>query len=133
MAEFLTQLIVFAVIAGALLVLVVSQTWLRAMINVRLREWLTHDLLDHCLVRKRVYLLSFAGEISVNLDQRIQQDAQHLTELTTTLAIRLRRRRCCSRASRACSGCSPNRSCSISATALLRSRGTWSGARLPIR
>ena len=51
MAAFITQLMVFAVIAGGLLVLVVSQTWLRAMINVRLREWLTHDLLDQWLVR----------------------------------------------------------------------------------
>ena len=89
MAAFITQLMVFAVIAGGLLVLVVSQTWLQAMVNVRLREWLTHDLLDQWLVRKRVYLLGFAGEIGVNPDQRIQQDAQHLTELTTILAIGL--------------------------------------------
>ena len=80
-AAFMTQLMVFALIAGALLVLVVSQTWLQAMINVRLREWLMYDLLDQWLVRKRVYLLGFAGEIGVNPDQRIQQDAQHLTEL----------------------------------------------------
>ncbi len=89
MAAFTTQLMVFAVIAGGLLALVVSQTWLQAMINVRLREWLTHDLLDQWLVRKRVYMLSFAGQIGVNPDQRIQQDAQHLTELTTILAIGL--------------------------------------------
>src|SRR5919106_2726758 len=89
MPGFLTQLMVFAVIASALLVFVVSQTWLRAMIDVRLREWLTHDLLDQWLVRKRVYLLGFAGEIGVNPDQRIQQDAQHLTDLTTILAIGL--------------------------------------------
>jgi vitamin B12/bleomycin/antimicrobial peptide transport system ATP-binding/permease protein len=89
MAGFITQLMVFAVIAGGLLVLVVSQTWLRAMIDVRLREWLTHDLLDQWLVRKRAYLLSFAGEIGINPDQRIQQDAQHLTDLTTILAIGL--------------------------------------------
>ena len=89
MAAFMTQLMVFAVIAGGLLVLVVSQTWLQAMINVRLREWLTHDLLDQWLVRKRVYMLSFAGQIGVNPDQRIQQDAQHLSELTTILAIGL--------------------------------------------
>ena len=38
---------------------------------------------------KRVYLLGFAGEIGVNPDQRIQQDAQHLTDLTTILAIGL--------------------------------------------
>jgi vitamin B12/bleomycin/antimicrobial peptide transport system ATP-binding/permease protein len=89
MAAFMTQLMVFAVIAGVLLVLVVSQTWLQAMVNVKLREWLTYDLLDQWLERKRVYLLGFAGEIGVNPDQRIQQDAQHLTELTTILAIGL--------------------------------------------
>ena len=88
-AAFLTQLLVFAVIAGGLLVLVVTQTWLQAMINVRLREWLTHDLLDEWLTPKRAYLLSFAGQIGVNPDQRIQQDAQHLTDLTTTLAVGL--------------------------------------------
>ncbi len=89
MAAFVTQLMVFAVIAGGLLVLVVSQTWLQAMVNVRLREWATHDLLDQWLMRKRVYLLGFAGEIGVNPDQRIQQDAQQLTQLTTILAVGL--------------------------------------------
>jgi vitamin B12/bleomycin/antimicrobial peptide transport system ATP-binding/permease protein len=88
-AAFTTQLLVFAVIAGGLLVLVVAQTWLREMTNVRLREWLTHDLLDQWLAPKRAYMLSFAGQIGVNPDQRIQQDAQHLTDLTTTLAIGL--------------------------------------------
>jgi putative ATP-binding cassette transporter len=88
-AAFTTQLLVFAVIAGGLLVLVVSQTWLREMTNVRLREWLTDDLLDQWLAPKRAYMLSFAGQIGVNPDQRIQQDAQHLTDLTTTLAIGL--------------------------------------------
>src|SRR5918994_2932812 len=34
-------------------------------------------------------MLSFAGQIGVNPDQRIHQDAQHLTELTAILAIGL--------------------------------------------
>jgi putative ATP-binding cassette transporter len=88
-AAFTTQLLVFALIASGLLVLVVGQTWLKEMLQVRLREWLTHDLLDQWLAPKRAYLLSFAGEIGVNPDQRIHQDAQHLTELTTILAIGL--------------------------------------------
>jgi len=83
--EFLHQLLAFAVIAGALLGLGVLQSWLRAMVNVRLREWLTFDLLDQWLVHRRLYLLDYAGEIGVNPDQRIQQDAQHLAELTTSL------------------------------------------------
>jgi putative ATP-binding cassette transporter len=89
LAAFATQLLVFVVIAGGLLVLVVSQTWLQEMAKVRLREWLTHDLLDQWLAPKRAYLLSFAGQIGVNPDQRIHQDAQHLTELTAILAIGL--------------------------------------------
>ena len=89
LAAFTQQLLVFTVIVGVLLVLVVAQTWLREMINVRLREWLTYDLLDQWLAPRRAYLLSFAGQIGVNPDQRIQQDAQHLTELTTTLAVGL--------------------------------------------
>ncbi|MGH6945577.1 MAG: ABC transporter ATP-binding protein/permease, partial [Geminicoccaceae bacterium] len=88
-AAFTTQLLVFAVIAGGLLVLVVAQTWLQEMTKVRLREWLTHDLLDNWLAPKRAYLLSFAGLIGRNPDQRIHQDALHLTELTTILAVGL--------------------------------------------
>ncbi|MGH6921382.1 MAG: ABC transporter ATP-binding protein/permease [Geminicoccaceae bacterium] len=88
-AAFTTQLLVFLVIAGGLLVLVVAQTWLQQMITVRLREWLTHDLLDQWLAPKRAYLLSFAGEIGENPDQRIAQDALHLSELTAILGVGL--------------------------------------------
>ena len=87
--EFGVQLLVFAAIAGFLLVLVVTQTWLQEMLKVRLREWLTCDLLDQWLAPKRAYLLGFAGEIGINPDQRIHQDTQRLTELTTILAVGL--------------------------------------------
>ena len=86
---FAWQLLVFTAIVAILLILVVAQTWLQEIIKVRLREWLTHDLIDQWLVPKRAYLLGFAGQIGVNPDQRIHQDAQHLTELMTVLAIGL--------------------------------------------
>src|SRR5262245_3063288 len=60
LATFGAQLLVFAPIVGVLLVLVVAQTWLKEMLQVRLREWLTHDLLDHWLAPKRAYLLAHA-------------------------------------------------------------------------
>ena len=41
---FLYQLLVFAAIAGGLLVLNVAQAWLREMIKLKSREWLTRDL-----------------------------------------------------------------------------------------
>ena len=55
---FLTQLAVFVPIMGVLLVLVVAQTWLQEITKVRLREWLTHDLLDQWLAPRRACLLA---------------------------------------------------------------------------
>jgi putative ATP-binding cassette transporter len=83
------ELIAFLVIVGALLLLVVTQTWLQETIKIRLREWLTHDLLDNWLAPKRPYLLAHAGEVGVHPDQYIQADAKHLAELSATLAFGL--------------------------------------------
>ena len=85
LAAFLQQLIVFAVIIAALLSLVVAQTWLTEVFKVRLRGWLTRDLLSEWLRPKRAYMFIFAGEIGVNPDQRIHEDARHLTELSADL------------------------------------------------
>jgi vitamin B12/bleomycin/antimicrobial peptide transport system ATP-binding/permease protein len=89
LSTFGAQLLVFTVIVSGLLVLVVAQTWLREMLQVRLREWLTHDLLDRWLAPKRAYLLAQAGEIGVNPDQRVHEDTRHLTSLSTDLAVGL--------------------------------------------
>ena len=89
LSSFGTQLGVFGLIVGALLVLVVAQTWLREMLKVRLREWLTHDLLDRWLAPKRAYLLAHAGEIGANPDQRVHEDTRHLIDRSTNLAVGL--------------------------------------------
>ncbi|HYA80231.1 MAG TPA: SbmA/BacA-like family transporter, partial [Methylocystis sp.] len=86
---FLDQLGVFGVIAGALLVLNVAQTWLNQMMRMRLREGLTRDLFAEWLVPKRAFMLAGAGEIGVNPDQRIHEDARHLADLTTDLGVGL--------------------------------------------
>ncbi|HMF05576.1 MAG TPA: ABC transporter ATP-binding protein/permease [Methylocella sp.] len=86
---FLYQLLVFAVLAGALLALNVAQAWLREMTKLKLREGLTHDLFDQWLVPKRAFRLSTAGEIGENPDQRIHEDARQLVELSTDLGIGL--------------------------------------------
>jgi putative ATP-binding cassette transporter len=87
--EFAWQLLVFTAIVAVLLMLVVAQTWLQEMGKVRLREWLTQDLIEEWLAPKRAYLLSFAGQVGENPDQRIQQDAQHLAELSGVLVVGL--------------------------------------------
>jgi putative ATP-binding cassette transporter len=85
LAGFLHQLVVFLVIVSALLALVVAQTWLMEVGKVRLRDWLVRDLLDEWLRPKRAYLFAFVGEIGVNPDQRIHEDARHLSELSVDL------------------------------------------------
>jgi putative ATP-binding cassette transporter len=81
------QIVLFLTIAGGLLSLVVAQSWLQAIIKVRLREWLTHDLVDEWLGPKRAYLLAHAGEAGANPDQYIQADARHLAEMSAGLVI----------------------------------------------
>jgi vitamin B12/bleomycin/antimicrobial peptide transport system ATP-binding/permease protein len=89
MQVFIEQLGVFAVLAGVLLILNVAQMWLNQSSKVVLREGLVNDLLEQWLSPKRAFRLSNAGEIGQNPDQRIQQDAQHLTDLATDLGIGL--------------------------------------------
>ncbi|MER9330397.1 ABC transporter ATP-binding protein/permease [Mesorhizobium sp. M0488] len=89
MAAFLHQLLVFAVIAGGLLVLNIGQTWLNQMIRLKLREALTLDLIDQWMRPARAFRLANAGAIGVNPDQRMQQDAAHLTDLSTDLGVGL--------------------------------------------
>ena len=79
----------FCIIASALLVLNVAQTWLNQATKVKLREGLVRDLFDQWLRARRAFRLTYAGEIGANPDQRIHEDARHLTELSTDLGIGL--------------------------------------------
>jgi vitamin B12/bleomycin/antimicrobial peptide transport system ATP-binding/permease protein len=86
---FLDQLLVFIVIAGGLLTLNVAQAWLREMIKLKSREWLTRHLFGEWLKPGRPTRLAGAGEIGVNPDQRIHEDARRLAELSADLGIGL--------------------------------------------
>jgi len=88
-AAFLDQLVVFAVIASGLLALNVAQRWLELSTKVKLREGLVRDLLNEWLQPRRAFRLASAGEIGLNPDQRLHEDARHLTELSTELGIGL--------------------------------------------
>ena len=88
--EFLNQIVVFGGLAGGLLVLNVAQAWLGQMAKVKLRQAVVCDLFDEWLKPRRAFHLFNAGEeIGANPDQRIHEDARHLTELTTDLGIGL--------------------------------------------
>jgi putative ATP-binding cassette transporter len=87
--DFLHQLLIFTVIASGLLVLNIGQTWLNQMIRLKLREALTLDLIDQWMRPARAFRLANAGAIGVNPDQRMQQDASHLSDLSTDLGVGL--------------------------------------------
>jgi len=86
---FLAQLWVFGAIAGGLLVLNVAQGWLNQTTKVSLREGLVRDLIEEWLKPRRAFHLVNAGEMGTNPDQRIHEDARHLTELSTDLGVGL--------------------------------------------
>ena len=87
--EFLVQLGVFAIIAGALLTLNVGQRWLTEMMKLKLRQGLVRDLVEHWMQPGRAFRLANAGAIGVNPDQRMHEDARHLTELSADLGVGL--------------------------------------------
>ena len=89
LAAFFDQLVVFAYIAGSLLVLNVGQAWLNQMLHIKMREGLTRDLIGEWMKPRRAFRLGYAGEIGVNPDQRMHEDARHLADLTVDLSIGL--------------------------------------------
>ena len=86
---FVHEIGVFLIIVSILLGLGVLQTWLHEMLKVRLRQAVTFDLLDEWLEAHRIFQLKQSGDISANPDQRIQDDARRLSELSVDLAVGL--------------------------------------------
>lgn len=89
LSDFLYQLQVFAMIAAGLLALNIAQQWLNQMVRLKLREGLTLDLIGEWMQPRRAFRLANAGAIGVNPDQRMQQDAGHLADLSTDLGFGL--------------------------------------------
>jgi putative ATP-binding cassette transporter len=87
--EFLDQLGIFGIIGGSLLVLNVGQRWLGETLKLKLRQGLVQDLIRNWLVPGRAFRLTNAGPMGVNPDQRMHEDARHLTELSADLGIGL--------------------------------------------
>jgi putative ATP-binding cassette transporter len=88
--EFLYQLGVYAVIVSCLLVLDVSQRWLTETIKFRLREGLTRDLVKLWMAPRRAFWLATSGgQMGVNPDQRVSEDADKLCNISADLSIGL--------------------------------------------
>jgi putative ATP-binding cassette transporter len=84
---FLEQLGVFVLLIAGLLTLVVAQTWLQERLKIRLRERLSHALLDLWLKPNRAYQLALLGQAGTQPDQRLQEDCRLFSEFTTELGV----------------------------------------------
>jgi vitamin B12/bleomycin/antimicrobial peptide transport system ATP-binding/permease protein len=89
LSQFLVQLGIFGIIAGTLLILNVGQEWLVEILKLKLRQGLVHDLIQNWMLPGRAFRLANAGAIGVNPDQRMHEDARHLTELSASLGVGL--------------------------------------------
>ena len=87
--QFLVQLGVFGLIAGAILILNVAQRWLAETLKLRLRQGLAQDLIQNWLQPGRAFRLANTGQIGVNPDQRMHEDGRHLTDLSADLGLGL--------------------------------------------
>jgi putative ATP-binding cassette transporter len=87
--DFIVQLGIFAVIAGALLVLNVAQRWLVETLQLKLREALVTDLVGLWMQPRRAFWLEGSGPMGANPDQRMHDDALKLCEMSAALGVGL--------------------------------------------
>jgi putative ATP-binding cassette transporter len=83
------QIGVFALIAGALLVLNVAQKWLVETLQLKLREALVTDLVGLWLRPRRAFWLAGSGPMGAHPDQRMHDDTLKLCDLSAGLAVGL--------------------------------------------
>ena len=87
--EFWWQFAVFGVIAVALIVVAVYQLYLRQILQIRWRRWLTDRFLKDWLADQAYYRMQLDQSSTDNPDQRIAEDLDRFTSITLTLSIGL--------------------------------------------
>ncbi|MGH6684784.1 MAG: ABC transporter ATP-binding protein/permease [Pseudolabrys sp.] len=86
---FVTQLIYFCFIAGALIVLAVYQLYLNQWLQIRWRNWMTSAYLDHWMSGANHYRMQLLGDAADNPDQRISEDIAQFITLTLSIGLQL--------------------------------------------
>jgi putative ATP-binding cassette transporter len=84
---FKTQLMLFSLLAFGFIVIAVYQSYLRQMLQIRWRRWLTKVFLEDWLSNRCYYRMELKSQGTDNPDQRIQEDLQVFTESTLNLAL----------------------------------------------
>ncbi len=86
---FWVQLGIFTLLAAAWIVVVVYQTYLQQMLQIRWRRWLTRQYLGDWLEGKAYYRLQLEGSETDNPDQRIADDLNRFTDGSLGLSLGL--------------------------------------------
>jgi putative ATP-binding cassette transporter len=86
---FFYQLGLFAVLAGAFIIIAVYGIYLQQMLQIRWRRWMTDVYLKEWLGDKVYYRLQLAGDVTDNPDQRISEDLNQFPSQTLNLSIGL--------------------------------------------
>ncbi len=86
---FWQQLITFAVIGAAFVVVAVYQLYLNQWLQIRWRRWMTHRYLDSWLDGGVHYRMRLTGDAADNPDQRIADDITMFVDQTLTLGVGL--------------------------------------------
>ncbi|MDC0535038.1 ABC transporter ATP-binding protein/permease [Francisellaceae bacterium] len=80
---------IFLVLATVFVLISVYKFYIQSNFAVRWREWLTQYVIDRWLNCKSYYFIENFDEYTDNPDQRIQEDVEQFTSLTTTLFLGL--------------------------------------------
>ncbi|MGE3781333.1 MAG: ABC transporter ATP-binding protein/permease [Alphaproteobacteria bacterium] len=88
-AEFWWQFAIFGMIAVSLIVVAVYQLYLRQILQIRWRAWLTDRFLDGWLGNQTYYRMQLDHTTTDNPDQRISDDIDRYTSISLALSIGL--------------------------------------------
>ena len=84
---FIYQMQLFGVLAGATMGISVYQVYVRQLLQMRWRRWLTASLVDRWLEGGRHYQLNFIESGVDNPDQRISENTKHATEMAVEFGL----------------------------------------------
>ena len=87
--KFWWQFAIFGMIAAAIIVVLVYQSYLQRILQIRWRRWLTHHFLSHWLGNRAYYHMQLDQAATDNPDQRIADDLNRFTITGLDLSIGL--------------------------------------------
>src|ERR1044071_7654509 len=85
--EFWWQFAIFGMIAVALIIVAVYQQYLRQILQIRWRRWMTERYLKDWLSDQAYYRMQFDQSSTDNPDQRISDDLDRFTSISLALSI----------------------------------------------